>query len=81
MQGIKFYDPEVVGGTPKQVEYEGIMRLLEGIKEQVGLEKGKTILDPSDKVCQQPSQACQPSTAQQLIDSPHPSELQQGELV
>lgn len=41
MQGIKFYDPEIVGDTPETVEYVGIRNLLEAVKGHVGLEQGQ----------------------------------------
>lgn len=41
MQGIKFYDPEIVENTPEAVEYRGIQNLLEAVKENLGYEDGK----------------------------------------
>eukprot|EP00877_Chromochloris_zofingiensis_P004047 jgi/Chrzof1/13643/Cz08g05160.t1 len=45
-QGIKFYDPEIVGDTPETVEYVGIRNLLEAVKGHVGLEQGQVLLSP-----------------------------------
>lgn len=42
-QGIKFYEPEVVGDTPEAVEYHGMQNLLMAVKEHVGYRHGKLI--------------------------------------
>jgi hypothetical protein len=42
-QGIKFYDPEIVGQTPEAVEFRGIASLVQAVKEHVGLAEGKLI--------------------------------------
>ncbi len=41
MQGIKFYDPEIVGDTPETVEYVGVRNLVEAVQQQLGTEQGK----------------------------------------
>lgn len=46
-QGLKFYDPEIVGDTPETVEYIGIKNIVERCKEALGLEEGNVLLDPS----------------------------------
>ncbi|GMH41686.1 hypothetical protein BSKO_09596 [Bryopsis sp. KO-2023] len=45
-QGIKFYDPEVVGDTPEMVELNGVSNLLRMTAESLGLREGKTVLGP-----------------------------------
>ena len=42
-QGIKFYDPEIVGDTPETVELVGVRNLLEAVGERLGCTAGKTI--------------------------------------
>ncbi|KAL3146124.1 hypothetical protein ABBQ38_015471 [Trebouxia sp. C0009 RCD-2024] len=42
-QGIKFYEPEVVGATPEAVEYQGLQNLLAAVQEHVGYRHGKAI--------------------------------------
>lgn len=42
-QGIRFYEPEVVGATPEAVEYHGMQNLLSAVKEHVGYRHGKLI--------------------------------------
>lgn len=39
-QGIKFYDPEIVGDTPETVEYYGLSNLVEAVADTVGKEGG-----------------------------------------
>jgi len=34
-QGIKFFDPEIVGDTPEVVDYLGVKNLLEAVKSQI----------------------------------------------
>lgn len=34
-QGVKFYQPEVVGDTPEAVEYQGVKNLIEAVAEQL----------------------------------------------
>lgn len=46
MQGIKFYNPEVVGDTPETVEYRGLQNLVHILREHVGLRAGKLIFAP-----------------------------------
>jgi hypothetical protein len=41
LQGIKFYDPEIVGDTPEAVEYRGLANLLDAVAEHLGFEDGK----------------------------------------
>ncbi|KAF6258399.1 complex I intermediate-associated protein 30-domain-containing protein [Scenedesmus sp. NREL 46B-D3] len=43
-QGIKFYDPEIVGDTPEAVEYRGLQNVVGMAAQQLGLEQGKVIL-------------------------------------
>lgn len=45
-QGIKFYDPEIVGDTPEAVEYRGLANLLDAVAEHLGFEDGKAVLVP-----------------------------------
>eukprot|EP00887_Chlorella_sp_A99_P004628 scaffold4.g4628.t1 len=40
-QGIKFYDPEIVGDTPEAVEFKGLQNLVAAACEHLGLEAGK----------------------------------------
>jgi chromosome condensin MukBEF complex kleisin-like MukF subunit len=40
-QGIKFYDPEIVGDTPEAVEYKGLQNIVDMVAQQLGLEQGK----------------------------------------
>ena len=37
-QGIKFYDPEIVGDTPETVEYVGMQNLINALKPTLGTE-------------------------------------------
>ena len=50
MQGIKFYEPEVVGDTPEAVEYRGMQNLLAAVKEHVGYRNGKLIFSADGQV-------------------------------
>ena len=50
MQGIKFYEPEVVGDTPEAVEYHGMQNLLAAVKEHVGYRSGKLIFSADGQV-------------------------------
>lgn len=45
LQGIKFYEPELLGDSPEQVDLNGVSNLLERTKESLGLRDGCTILD------------------------------------
>ena len=46
-QGIKFFDPEIVGDTPEVVDYLGVKHLVDAVKETLGDgTKGKAILPP-----------------------------------
>ncbi|KAL4859726.1 putative complex I intermediate-associated protein 30 [Chlorella vulgaris] len=42
-QGIKFYDPMVVGDTPETVELRGMVNVLDAVKEQLGSSDGKVV--------------------------------------
>lgn len=42
-QGIKFYDPEIVGDTPEAVEYVGMQNLLGVVKDKLGSSSGKVV--------------------------------------
>lgn len=50
LQGIKFYEPEVVGATPEAVEYQGMRNLLAAVKEHVGYRQGKLIFSAHGQV-------------------------------
>jgi hypothetical protein len=39
-QGIKFFDPEIVGDTPETVEYVGLRNVMDVVTEQLGQEAG-----------------------------------------
>jgi hypothetical protein len=41
LQGIKFYDPEIVENTPEAVEYRGLQNVLDAVAEQLGYTEGK----------------------------------------
>lgn len=41
MQGIKFYDPEIVENTPEAVEYRGLQNVLDAVAEHLGYTQGK----------------------------------------
>lgn len=41
LQGIKFYDPEIVGDTPEAVEYRGLANVLDAAAEHLGYTQGK----------------------------------------
>lgn len=47
-QGIKFYDPEIVGDTPETVEYVGMANLMAAVREQLGQERGATVYRAGD---------------------------------
>lgn len=47
LQGIKFFDPEIVGDTPETVEFKGMQNLLEAVEASLGPDQGVSIL----KVC------------------------------
>jgi uncharacterized protein YbjT (DUF2867 family) len=52
-QGIKFYQPEIVGDTPENVEYGGVKNLLEAAKPYLNQSNEKLIFDftkPSDEL-------------------------------
>lgn len=42
-QGIKFFEPEIKGDSPEMVEYTGMKNLINAVKENVGLRKGKLL--------------------------------------
>ncbi|KXZ46130.1 hypothetical protein GPECTOR_46g199 [Gonium pectorale] len=46
-QGIKFYDPEVVGDTPESVEYSGMLNLLDAAADGLGVQGGVQLLHHS----------------------------------
>ncbi|GLC61057.1 hypothetical protein PLESTB_001711400 [Pleodorina starrii] len=46
-QGIKFYDPEVVGDTPEAVEYNGMANLLDAAADSLGVRGGVQLLHHS----------------------------------
>ena len=50
LQGIKFYEPEVVGATPEAVEFRGMQNLLGAVKEHVGYRHGKLIFSADGQV-------------------------------
>lgn len=41
LQGIKFYDPEIVENTPEAVEYRGLQNVLDAVAEHLGYAEGK----------------------------------------
>ncbi|OUL35841.1 NADH:ubiquinone oxidoreductase [Nostoc sp. T09] len=52
-QGIKFYQPEIVGDTPENVEYLGVKNLVEAAKKYLNKSHEKLIYDftnPSDEL-------------------------------
>ncbi|BAY63397.1 NADH:ubiquinone oxidoreductase complex I intermediate-associated protein 30 [Calothrix brevissima NIES-22] len=52
-QGVKFYQPEIVGDTPENVEYRGVKNLLEAAKPYLAQSNEKIIFDfsqPSDEL-------------------------------
>ncbi|AUS99178.1 NADH:ubiquinone oxidoreductase [Nostoc sp. CENA543] len=44
-QGVKFYQPEIVGDTPENVEYQGVKNLVEAAKKYLSSAKEKLIFD------------------------------------
>jgi len=44
VQGIKFFDPEIVGDTPETVELLGMRNLLEAVEASLGPPQGIPIL-------------------------------------
>lgn len=42
-QGIKFYDPQIVGDTPETVEYRGLHNLVTRLRQHVGLRDGQLL--------------------------------------
>ncbi len=48
-QGIKFYDPQIVGNTPETVEYKGMQNLVAAVQSHLGLTKGRVVFDPTNK--------------------------------
>lgn len=51
MQGIKFYDPEIVGDTPETVEFKGLTNLVHMLRDNLGLRAGKLVFSADGKVC------------------------------
>ena len=49
-QGIKFYEPEVVGDTPETVELVGVRNLVAAAAEHLGYEAGTTIFSTDGSV-------------------------------
>ncbi|KAI8474181.1 MAG: complex I intermediate-associated protein 30-domain-containing protein [Monoraphidium minutum] len=45
-QGIKFFDPEIVGDTPQAVEHTGMINVLDALKEHLGTAPGAALLAP-----------------------------------
>jgi hypothetical protein len=43
-QGIKFYDPQIVGNTPESVELGGMRNLLAALGPKLGLTQGYPLL-------------------------------------
>jgi hypothetical protein len=43
VQGIKFYDPQIVGDTPETVEYRGLHNLVTLLRQHVGLRAGQLL--------------------------------------
>jgi len=50
LQGIKFYDPEIVGDTPETVELVGVRNLLAAAGDRLGCAAGKTIFTTDGSV-------------------------------
>lgn len=48
-QGIKFYDPEIVGDTPETVEFRGMQHLVNAVRPRLGLTAGLAVFDPTNK--------------------------------
>lgn len=44
-QGVKFYQPEIVGDTPENVEYQGVKNLVEAAKKYLSATQEKIIFD------------------------------------
>eukprot|EP00252_Welwitschia_mirabilis_P000503 TRINITY_DN1047_c0_g1_i1.p1 TRINITY_DN1047_c0_g1~~TRINITY_DN1047_c0_g1_i1.p1 ORF type:complete len:476 (+),score=112.93 TRINITY_DN1047_c0_g1_i1:541-1968(+) len=42
-QGIKFFEPEIKGDPPEQVEYAGMKNLINSVQEKVGFRDGKML--------------------------------------
>lgn len=51
MQGVKFYEPEVKGASPREVEYQGLQNLLKAASHE--FRGDKVVFDPSAEVCYQ----------------------------
>lgn len=49
-QGIKFYEPEVVGDTPEAVEFRGLQNLVAASQEHLGFKDGKLIFSADGQV-------------------------------
>ena len=45
-QGIKFFDPEIVGDTPASVELGGMRNLLAALKDKLGSKGGRVLFAP-----------------------------------
>lgn len=53
-QGIKFYDPEIVGDTPETVESRGVSNIVAALRDQLGLRSGKVIFAADGSVSPPP---------------------------
>ena len=49
-QGIKFYDPEVVGQTPEAIEFRGVQNLVDAAKPSLMAGDSITIFNPTAEV-------------------------------
>ena len=47
MQGIKFFEPQIMRDTPDAVERDGLSYVLECVASQLGQRTGVPLLDPS----------------------------------
>lgn len=44
MQGIKFFDPMIVGDTPESVEFIGLKNVMDAVQKHLGVYGGQTLL-------------------------------------
>ena len=49
-QGIKFYDPEIIGDTPETVELKGVRNLVQACSRSLGQQKGLRVFDANGQV-------------------------------
>jgi len=47
MQGVKFYDPEVVGSSPEAVEWRGIQNLINAAEPSLSQGGSIPLFDPA----------------------------------